>query len=58
MFALLKRLTAVANEATKYHEIEAMEKYSRKYGKLAVKLEDTSIKRSSYKTLSKKLKKL
>jgi len=58
MFALIKRIVSVANEATKYHEVESMEKYSRKYGKIAAKLEDESIKRSSYKTLSKKLRKL
>jgi len=58
MFGLIKRIVTVANEATKLHEIKAQEKYSRQYGKLAVKLEDESIKRSSYKSLSKKLRKL
>jgi len=58
MFGLIKRVVSVANEATKLHEIESMEKYSRKYGKVSVKLDDKEVKRSSYKTLSKKLRKL
>jgi len=58
MFSLIKRLIAVGTESTKLHELESMEKYSRKYGKIAQKLDDESIKRSNYKTLKKRMRRL
>ena len=58
MFGLIKRIVTIGNEATKLHELQSMEKYSRKYGKIAVKLENENIKRSSYKRLQKRMRKL